>query len=467
LPVAPPIARAPASPEAPAYPALERRGLINYAVPLIGVQFLYMMIVILFMNFATDVLGAAPGIVGTIFFLAKIWDAVSDPLVGHWSDRTRSRMGRRRSWLVASAGPIAIFSILLWSPPAAFQGTLLTVWIAFTVIGFYTAFTIYSVPHLALGAELSDDPIDRNRIFGARQIAITLGLFPAFAIATPLLVEVDTARTSATAIAWSAGLATAAAILVCTLWLPAEREDRAGRGARNPFVAIRDVWRNPHARLLLFVYFIEVFGMGGTSAMALYVVKYVIKASDMLGWVFAVYTLAAVGSIPLWVWLGGRYQRHRVWLGAMGIACVGYGSMGLQGEGRIALIFLSCFLVGFAGACGQTLGQAIKADVVDFDEYLTGERKEGAYFATWNFAGKLGTGLMMAIAGWSLQASGFEPNVEQTEFVRWTMLGVMGGVPFVSLLIGMITFSRFSLTREEHARIRSVVAARSGNSPRG
>ena len=117
-------------------------------------------------------------------------------------------------------------------------------------------------------------------------------------------------------------------------------------------------------------------------------------------------------------------------------------------------------LNGFATACGQTLGYAIKGDVIDYDEYCTGQRKEGTYLAAWNLAAKLGTGLMIAFSGWALELSGFVANQEQTEQTLWTIKGMTGGAPFICLLLGMALFSRFSLGGAEAAEIRSALEAR-------
>ena len=441
--------------------------LVAFSVPLVGVQFLYMIVLVMFMNFATDTLLVAPGVIGTIFFLAKLWDAVSDPLVGSWSDRSTHRLGRRRSWILLSALPVAATGVMLWSPPPSLQGPALIAWVSIAVFSFYTAYTVFSVPHMALGAEASPDPIERNRIFGARQIASSIGMLLAFVVGAPLLTDPSVARGAATTMAWMAGIATAVAIFVGAKWLPAERADYRGRGGASPLTAIRDVWRNPHARLLLFVYFIEVFGIGGTSAMTAYILKYVTKAEKIIGFVFMAYTITSVLSIPMWVWLGSRYERHRVWLFAMGLAAIGYGLILFQGEGRVALMVASSLINGLAASCGATLGQAIKADVVDYDEYLTGERKEGAYFATWNFAGKLGTGLMMALAGFALQASGFEPNVEQSSSTRWTILFLAGGAPFLCMGIGLAAFTRFKLNAALHAEIRVELDRRAASARTG
>ena len=131
-----------------------------------------------------------------------------------------------------------------------------------------------------------------------------------------------------------------------------------------------------------------------------------------------------------------------------------------QDEGRVTLMIASSLVNGFATACGQTLGYSIKGDVIDFDELQTGERKEGVYLAAWNFASKLGTGLMVAFSGWALQISGFVPNVPQSELTLWTIKGMTGGGPLVCLLIGMWVFSRFSLDGAEAARIRETIESR-------
>lgn len=438
--------------------------LFYYSAPVVVLQFIYMMVLVMYMNFATDTLGIAPAVIGTIFFASKIWDGFSDPLVGYWSDRTRLRFGRRRSWMLASALPFLLTTWMLWSPPASLGPTALNLWVTVSVLAFFTAYTLYYIPQLAYGAEISLEAPTRNRIFAYRQIANAIGMLCAFSFAAPLLVDSETARASATRLASWGGGAACFAIIACTLALPRERVEYIGRGAKNPLRAIRDVSANPHARLLLFVYFIEIFGIGGTSVMTIYVLKYVTKSADEIGLVFLAYTIPTLLSIPFWLWLGNRFDRKRVWLMAMGLQAIGYGSMVLQAEGRIALLICTCAVTGVGTACGQIYGHSIKADVIDYDEYMTGERKEGAYFAVWSLAAKLGTGLMIALGGWALQLSGFVPDVEQTTVTRWTILGLMGGAPFVCILIGMTAFTRFSLTNAEHVRIRRILDERARGS---
>jgi GPH family glycoside/pentoside/hexuronide:cation symporter len=185
-----------------------------------------------------------------------------------------------------------------------------------------------------------------------------------------------------------------------------------------------------------------------------YVLEYVTDAASAIAVVFLAFTVATTLSIPFWVRMSRRFERHRLWLFAMGLQAIGYGSIAFQAEGRIALLVVGCAINGFGTGCGQTLGHAIKADIIDYDELQTGQRKEGTYYATWNLAAKVGTGLMMALGGWALQWSGYVQGVPQTEFVKRTILFVAGGAPFICILIGMIAFTRFSLDSKAHRRIR-------------
>ena len=139
---------------------------------------------------------------------------------------------------------------------------------------------------------------------------------------------------------------------------------------------------------------------------------------------------------------------------AIGISCLGYGLVMCQAQGRIELMFLTALLTGIGSACGATLGQALKADTIDVDEFPTGQRKEGAYFAAWNLMAKTASGLMVALCGMALQWSGFNPGTEQTEFTQRVILGLMGGVPIIAFAVALMLLSRFRLSRAEHQRIR-------------
>ena len=113
-----------------------------------------------------------------------------------------------------------------------------------------------------------------------------------------------------------------------------------------------------------------------------------------------------------------------------------------------------------AASCGAMMGPSIEADVIDYDEYESGQRKEGAYFAAWNFVFKSATGVTLMLTGFVLQHAGFVPNAEQTETARFWIRALYSLFPFVCYVLGALLFSRISLGEEEHRRIRAELDAR-------
>ncbi|MDG2303533.1 MAG: glycoside-pentoside-hexuronide (GPH):cation symporter [Candidatus Binatia bacterium] len=437
-------------------------GLLTlYGLPGMGVNFLYCLVLILYMKFATDVLGLAAGVVGLIFFASRIWDGVSDPLIGSLSDRTSSRLGRRKTWMLASAIPLAGAALAMWAPPRSLEGVGLTVWVGVSVVLFYTAYTLFDVPQMALGAELTEEPKERIRVFGARQILRTVGLFVAGALGAALLQDAVNPREVAFWMVLVAGAATVVLIVWAVLALPAERADYANRGGSDLRRSLRDVWTNPHARLLLLVYFLDQLGTGSIGTLAPYAVTYVVKEPSLLSKMLIAYMVPALVSIPAWVWLGSRFPKRDLWLVAMGLTGLGFGGLFFLHEGSIGLMLGSALVAGVGSGCGSTVGYALKADVIDVDEYRTGERKEGAYFAAWNFVGKLAGGVMVGTVGVTLQVVGFEPNAEQSEGTKFAIRFLMGGVPFLLFFVGLWFFRSFSLTEAEHAAILEEMRGRS------
>jgi len=444
--------------------ALPREQLLAYALQTVAPQFFYYLVLVMYLYFATMRLGLEPALLGTIFLISKVWDGISDPAVGFLSDRTVSRHGRRRVWLVASSIPLALSSWALWAPPRFIVESswepALALWVGVSAVLFFTTYTAFEVPHMSLGAELSLDRVQRNRIFGARQIARVSTMLVAYTGGVYAIRNIDMETLT--------NLITVCAILlvVTVLWgarnLPRERPDFQGRGPQNPLRAVRDVWCNPHARLLLFVFFIESIGAGGLGVLYPFFIDFVLMLDHPIAMPALLMSHVAAGlmSIPIWVRLAARYEKRHLWLFAMCQSAVGYGMFFLVGAGDWPLAVISSILTGTAGACANTLGQALKADIIDVDEYQTGERKEGAYFSAWTFVSKLAGGIMVWIVGTSLAAMGFDESLtDQNQSVKDIMVWIMAGVPVVGYAVGAALFTRFSLSEAEHARIRSALDA--------
>lgn len=446
-------------PEAPtAAPNLPGRVLFGYGLAAAPVMYGYVLVLIMYLKFAVDDLGASPAVVGTIFLFAKLWDAVSDPMIGNLSDRTTHSSGRRRPWLLASAPLLAVFSVMAWAPPASLSGGALTAWIAVAVFGFYTAFTVFEVPHMSLGAEISLDTHQRNRIFGVRQIMRVLGMLTAGTLGT---YWVGQGVGPAAAMAYGLAVLTVVLIASGVSLLPPERAEFRGRAAKNPFLAVRDVFRNRHARLLLFVIFIDAIGTGGIGVLIPFVIEYVVGMKDLVPQLLGLNMVATLIGIPLWIRLARRFEKRHLLQASMIGSGIGYGSVLMTGEGDWHVIAISSVIAGACSSCANTLGYTLKSEIIDYDEHETGDRKEGAYFSGWSFMSKLASGIMVGVVGYALSASEFIPNEpNQTDTVKNTMVLLMGGFPLACYFIGALAFSRFSLTEKDHVRIRAALDER-------
>ena len=174
----------------------------------------------------------------------------------------------------------------------------------------------------------------------------------------------------------------------------------------------------------------------------------------------AFFVVASVASIPVWVALSRRFGKRNVWLVAMVGNGLFFGATFFVGPGQLMLLCALLVGAGFSNGCGGAIGASMLADVIDYDELRSGQRKEGAYSAAWGFALKLSIGLVIVLTGFALHLSGFQPNVEQTRTAELTLRGLFAGAPFAASLIAVLLMRRFALDASEHARIRDELASR-------
>jgi GPH family glycoside/pentoside/hexuronide:cation symporter len=438
--------------------------ILAYSAAAIGLTAMTLVNSLYLFKFSTDVLLIAPGVMGLLYGLSRVWDAISDPIVGYLSDGTNSRFGRRRSWIYASILPTAVAFAMLWGPLRSLGGIGLTIWMGSALFTFSTAQTMFQVPHYALGVELTTRYHERTRVFGIRQFTNGIGLLLGLG-AFYLLVRTSEPRSFAPLLAIGIGIGAAlfAGIGISRL---RERAEYQGRGAVKIWRAFGDVFRNRHARPLLIMYGIESFGTASMGLMVVYVMHYIIKAPQTMTLaILVLYIIPSFALAPIWIRISCRIGKRRLWLISTSASVAFYLALVFLAEGTIMRYCLFSLLLGICSGVGSVIGPSIKADVIDYDELLTGERKEGAYLAVWTFVQKSAAGLTAIVLGFVLQMVGFEPNVEQTQVTKWTILGLYGAVPAACFAVGAFLLLRFQLNEREHAEVRARLEARSAGEP--
>jgi GPH family glycoside/pentoside/hexuronide:cation symporter len=437
--------------------ALPLAVLWAYALPSAGQAFMGILFTLYLMKFSTDVLLIPPLWMGSLLTAARVWDGLSDPGAGYLSDRTRSRLGRRRSWMAASAVPLTLAMVMLWSPPLALQGGWLLLWISISLLVYETASTAFAIPHGALGVELTPHYHERTRLFGYRHLIAALGTIAGLAAYYVITHSAD-ARVATFWVALGGGCAFSALVFYAVRRVP-ERAD-CKRPSTSPMASFGDVMHNPHARLLVLVYAIENFGSASIGMLTPYVTQYVIKIPDLTVPIILLFAIPQFALTPLWIGLARRFGKKRLWAFSMGATSACFAGLSFVPEGPSFAIFALPFLLGVAAGCGAVVAPSVQADVIDYDEYRTGERKEGAYLAVFNLVRKCAAALPAGLTGVALALTGFQPNVEQTDATKFAMRAITGFAPAICYLIGTVLFLRFSFNEAEHAEVRRALDAR-------
>lgn len=435
--------------------------ILIYSSPVLGVFMAGMLVNFYLLKFSTDVLLIGPAVIGSLLLLARVWDAVTDPAAGWLSDRTRTSIGRRRPWFLGSAVPLGLSIVMLWSPPEFLEGTALTVWVGAAILLFYTAYTAFRVPHIAMGAELSRGYHDRTRVFGVMQAVESVGMLSAAGVLA-FLENAEDPRSMARMVAVAIALL-ATVLVLFAAWKVRERAEFQGRGGPNPWRSFGDVLANPHSRILIGVFFLEQLGFAALVALLPYLSDYVLNTPGRTG----LYLFAAIGSalisIPLWVMLSRHLGKKPIWMFSIGTKVVLFSVAFFLDEGDFVAMMIVAGGFGLMNGCGSVVGPSLKADVVDWDEAQTGERKEGSYFAAWNFVQKSAGGVSVWAIGVMLAMTGFVPNVAQAEETILGMLLLASAFPAVLHLIALFLMFRFSLDESAYIEARQKAAAR--NSP--
>lgn len=440
--------------------------LLLYGLPALPVSMIVLSVAIYLPNFYTDDLGLPAGMLAWVFLAGRLWDAATDPLMGHLSDRTRTRWGRRRPYMFAAALPAALLYAALWAPAPSLPHGELFAYLLGTYLALYTAWTVFVIPWVSLGMELTPDYHRRTRLFGIRQAFFVAGM------AAGMILPPWFARTAGStvhgyrAMGVALGAITAAILAAAALGL---REPARSASASFPFFrGLRVTFANRAFRILLAVYLTSVVGGSFIAPLTLYIGKYVIRAEWVVQYVMLAYLAGSVGSIPLWVRLARIYGKNTAWSAGLVVASVGYAISVLYGEGTWRLWIVLAAVVGAGNGCTMTLGPALSADVIDSDELETGQRREGAFTGIWSFADKAAVGLAVFIGLHGLEAIGYVPNVEQPPAVITGMKFLYCVLPAACHVLALVLFRRFPITHEVHVRIREALdARRSGSSTPG
>jgi Na+/melibiose symporter-like transporter len=381
---------------------LIRFGLPDYAVYLASIPVgLYLPFV-----YSKD-LGLDLADVGLLLMLARVSDVVTDPLIGWLSDRTHTRIGRRKPWMIAGALVMMISAFQLFSPRGEVDNWHLLIWAVFLWLGW----TMINIPYYAWGAELSDDYNERTRITGWRQAFGFLGNLSVLSVpvvAGELIGYGGIPREGMTIIGGMALVALPLLIGVTVLTVP-ERQGAAP--SRAPMLKnAREMWANGSFKLLFFGFMLMSAGTAWGSATFMLFATFVVEAEAQTQAILLGYFGANMLALPAWVAIANRVGKKETWIaGAVLFVLVTPLFLFLEG-GDLWPFFMILALYGIAGGNFGALSMSMKADVIEVAARRAGESIAGSYVAVWSFGQKMVGALAVGLSLPFLQWLGFDPN---------------------------------------------------------
>jgi GPH family glycoside/pentoside/hexuronide:cation symporter len=416
-----------------------------------------------FALFLTDVVGVKPYIAAIAIFVGGTWDYVNDPIVGYLSDRTRSRWGRRRPFLLFGALPFAAAFMLLWWKPPFESPAALGMYYSLAFALFDTAATFVYMPYFALTPELTSDYDERTGLTTTRMFFSILGSLIAFTV--PLWVVDGFQPDHASRVLLMGiifGLLSALPLFLVffnTRERPEFMNQEQTLGIKE---TVKHTWQNRPFVFGLVMFLFNGVTMSIIQLILLYYVKYVVEREAQSDIIMATIFVVAMLTLPLWEWISRRQNKRQAYIGGVSfLAVILLILSSLSPATSFAFIMILCVLAGIGVSAMHVLPWAILPDAIEYGEWKTGERQEGMYYSLITLAQKVASSVAVPAALLVLEASGYVPNsAAQPESAIFGVRMVAGAIPAFTLGMGILFTWLYPLGREDHHDITRELEAR-------
>ncbi len=439
---------------------LSIREKMGYGVGDTASHFVWDMVGFWILIFYTDTFGISAAAAGTIMLIARAWDMVNDPLMGIIADRTKTRFGKFRPYILWMALPYSILAVLTFSTPD-FGETGKILYAAITYFLLMTVYTAINLPYSSLGAVMTSDSYERAGLNSYRFVFAFIGQLIVSGTALTLATHFgkgDQAKGyQLTLILFSI---ISFVLFMITFSSTKERVHPPKAQKESVKEDFKNLWKNRPWVILFFVGIISFVMFAMQNLSVAYYFKYYIGKESGVQLFNVIGTIALIVVIPFSKPLAKRFGKRNVFLASSILSGIFFMLLYLPGVGDIKLIYLFNILAKMAYAPAVPLIWTMLADTADYSEWKTGRRSTGLVFSAATFAQKAGWGLGGALAGWLLAIFKFVPNVEQTASAivgMKLMISVIPGVLYMSCAILLFFYSidhKTCLTMEKELQAR-------------
>lgn len=442
---------------------------IGFTVGDYGFNLYWKSVSIFLLFYYTDVVGLSATTAGMIYMAATIFDAVMDLVIGGIADRTRTRWGRYRPYILLGAAPLGLSFAALYYKPAA-DGLALTGIVLGTHLVFRLMYAAVSIPYLSLTARVTQSSEERSSLAGFRMMFATMGGLTVSFVTQPLVAWMGQGDAAKGFFYVACTLAAISTAILPIVFLSTREPDLPSDEA--PKVRLKDYWRLLRTNRAFWIVMIGVTCTAVSSTVisnsVLYYYKYLIGDEASARYALSVRSVAGLAIIPMWIYVTKFIGKRQCWFlaSAWGLLCLSvFSVIDVRGVSSAVILFLLLYITSLG--LSMTYWSMLP-DTVEYGEWKSGLRSEAIVFGFASFFQKLALGMAAGLFGWALDFVGYVPNISQTPETLAGIKYIMVVLPAVALATGMGAMWFHPLRPGVHEHItRQLIGRRSGDAGTG
>lgn len=412
----------------------------------------------------TDVVGIDPAVAGTAMLVGKLtWDLANDGLFGYLIDKTKSRWGKSRPYLMFCAVPLALSFWLMLSLPQGMSDWLAFFAILLTFMLHDTFSTLVNTAYSLMTASLTTDYNERTSLATVRMCFNVVGYILGAGITTVLAGVFQTAFATDLRGGWSCvglvyGLLAAGTILIPGLSKDLKPVLESEPTKMAPVSAWISTLKNKPFRRFLVICGVMSTAFTLVTTMLAYFIKYQIVMEDSTAFIMlAMLGILALCLVPCSL-VAKKIGKAKTYALGISIACAALLVAFFLPHSASMVIYGIALVAGIGFSAQWVCPHSMMPDVIEYDQLMTGERREGVYYGVWNMVGKVTGALGSAICGWGLKIVGYVEGIEQTALSRMGIRVMFAVIPALLLLSCVPLLIKYPIDRKEHARIMAAIA---------
>lgn len=416
-----------------------------------------------FSIFMVTVVGLAPGLVAIILLVGRSWDFVNDLLVGYLSDRTRTKWGRRRPFLLFGAIPFGLSFVLLWLSPD-FGRTGLIIYYSLAYIVYEALATLVYMPYFALTPELTSDYDERTKLTSFRMMFNIIGSLTAYILPLLIIGNDWNFATSRSVLTMAAVAGIIAAIPIFGVFFGTrEKEEYQKKALPDFWPSLKAAFKNRPFVFGALMYLATWMTIVVVESNLQFFILYILQRQSQNIIIMISIFVTAIFALPIWNWVSKNWNKRLAYIiGVAFWAVVMMVLVMMTPETPFWLILVLCVMAGIGVSAAQVLPWAIIPDAIEWEEWKTGERNEGVFYSLVTLMGKIGMAIAQPLALLVLQLTNFQEGqgAIQPQSALWGIRLVIGPIPALLLLGGIIIAIFYPLSRKQHNEIVEVLRLR-------